>query len=310
MHATNGEKYYISFLDAYSKFTWLYLLHSKSQALVAFKTFKLLAENQTGLTIKTIQTDNAKEFHCFKSFINESGIQHRFTCPHTHEQNGAIERKHHHIVDMGLSMLYATSLPMNFWDEAFLTTSQIINVLPSSVIKGKTPHELLFHKKPDYTIFKSFGCACYPLLRSYNLNKLNFRSTCCLFLGYSQCNKGYICRSPDGRIYISRNVVFNEDIFPYSIPKYGFLPNTDVALVSQITPHVLIVISSSPSSIPIYDSITLPTSPLHNHTSSLAVTTTDCLVPLFNQNVHPMTTRVFWYFQAQIIYCISCLCAF
>jgi len=90
MHATNGEKYYISFLDAYSKFTWFYLLHSKSQVLVAFKTFKLLAENQTGLTIKTIQTDNAKEFHCFKSFINESGIQHRFTCPHTHEQNGVV----------------------------------------------------------------------------------------------------------------------------------------------------------------------------------------------------------------------------
>ena len=276
------------FLDAYSKFTWLYLLHSKSQALAAFK---LLIENQTGLKIKTIQTDNAKEFHYFKSFINESSIQHRFTCPHTHEQNGAIKRKHRHIVDMGLSMLSTTSLPMNFWGEAFLTASQIISVLPSSVIQGKTPHELLFHKKPDYTTFKSFGCACYPLLRSYNLNKLNFRSTCCLFLGYSQCNKGYICRSPDGRIYIFRHVVFNEDIFPYSISKYGFLLNTDVAPVSQITPPVLIVISSSPSSIPISDSIILPTSPLHNHTLSPAVTTTDCLVPLSNQNVHPMTTR-------------------
>ena len=54
MNATNSGKYYISFLDAYSKFTWLYLLHSKSQVLVAFKTFKLLAENQIGLKIKTI----------------------------------------------------------------------------------------------------------------------------------------------------------------------------------------------------------------------------------------------------------------
>ena len=90
---------------------------------------------------------------------------------------------------MVLSMLSAASLPMNFWSEAFLTAIQIINVLPSSVIQGKTPHELLFHKKPDYTIFKSFSCVCYPLLRPYNLNKLNFRSSC-FFLGYSQCNKG------------------------------------------------------------------------------------------------------------------------
>ena len=75
------------------------------------------------LTIKTIQTDNAKEFHCFKSFINESGIQHRFTCPHTHDQNGAIERKHRHIADTWLSMLSVTSLLMNFWGEAFLTAS-------------------------------------------------------------------------------------------------------------------------------------------------------------------------------------------
>jgi len=67
MYAMNGEKYYILFLDAYSKFTWLYLLHSKSQALPAFK---LLVENETSLKIKTIQTDNAKKFHCFKYFIN------------------------------------------------------------------------------------------------------------------------------------------------------------------------------------------------------------------------------------------------
>jgi len=151
MHATNGEKYYIPFLYAYSEFTWLYLLHSKSQVLATFKTFKLLDENQIGLTIKTIQTDNAKEFHYFKSFINESGIQNCFTCPHTHEKNGAIERKHRHIANMGLYMLFAASLPMNFWGETFLTTNQIINFLPSSVIQGKTPRELLFHKKPNYT---------------------------------------------------------------------------------------------------------------------------------------------------------------
>ena len=131
---------------------------------------------------------------------------------HTNEQNGAIERKHQHIAHMGLSMHSMTLLPMNVWGNAFLTASQIINILRFSIIQGKTPHELLFHKKPDYTKFRSFSCACYPLLRSYNLNKLNLRSFCCLLFGYSLCNKGYICRYSIGRIYVS-TCSFNEDIF-------------------------------------------------------------------------------------------------
>jgi len=81
------------------------LLQSKSQALVAFKTFKLLAKNQTSLKIKTIQTDNAKDFHCFKSFIDEFGMQQCFTCPYTHEQNGAIERKQHCLCSLWLRFL-------------------------------------------------------------------------------------------------------------------------------------------------------------------------------------------------------------
>jgi len=61
--------YYISFLDTHSKYTWIYFLHAKSQALTAFEHFKLLAENQNGFKIKTVQIDNAKEFVVFKSFF-------------------------------------------------------------------------------------------------------------------------------------------------------------------------------------------------------------------------------------------------
>jgi len=85
-------------------------------------------------------------------------------------------------------------------------------------------------------------------------------------------------------------LVFNEDIFSYSILKYGFLSKSDDAPVSPISPPILTVISSFTPSIPIFDHITLPTSPLHNHTSSPVVTTTDSFVSLSNQNIHPMTT--------------------
>jgi len=104
---------------------------------------------------------------------------------------------------MGLTFLASASLHIEFWGEAFSITTHIINILPSPVLQNKSPYVALFHKDPTYTHLKSFGCACYPLLRPYNTHKLDFKSTCCLFFGYNLYNKGYICLSPTGKVYIS-----------------------------------------------------------------------------------------------------------
>jgi len=76
VEATSGVKYYIAFLNAYSKYTWLYLLHSKSQFSYVFTRFKQYDENQTNYKIKYIQTDNAKDFISLQSFLNLHGIRH------------------------------------------------------------------------------------------------------------------------------------------------------------------------------------------------------------------------------------------
>jgi len=109
----NGSKYYIAFLDAYSKFTWLYLSHSKSQISYVFILFKSFVENQTNHKIKFIQTDNAKEYIALAPYLNNHDIRHQLT--YTHEQNDFIECKHKHINDIGLSLLVGATLPRNFW---------------------------------------------------------------------------------------------------------------------------------------------------------------------------------------------------
>ena len=93
-------------------------------------------------------------------------------CPHAHQQNGSAERKHRHIVEVGLSLLAHASTPLKYWDEPFITATYLINRLPSKVIGNSTPLELLYHQKPDYNSLKTFGCACYPNLRPYNHHKL------------------------------------------------------------------------------------------------------------------------------------------
>jgi histone deacetylase 1/2 len=62
------------------------------------------------------------------------GISHLVSCPHAHQQNGPAERKHRHIVEVDLSLLAYVSMPLEYWDEAFLTAVYLINRLPSKVI--------------------------------------------------------------------------------------------------------------------------------------------------------------------------------
>jgi histone deacetylase 1/2 len=67
-------------------------------------------------------------------------------------------------------------MPLEFWDEAFLTATYLINMLPSKVIHNDTPVHRLFGTQPDYQSLRVFGCACWPNLRPYNQRKLAFRS--------------------------------------------------------------------------------------------------------------------------------------
>ena len=157
------------------------------------------------------------EYEKLNSFFQRIGISHRVSCPHAHQQNGAAERKHRHIVEVGLALLANAAMPLKYWDQAFLTATYLINILPSKVIGYETPVARLLHEKPDYNSLRIFGCACWPNLRPYNSRKLSFRSTRCAFLGYSAQHKGFKCLDiSTGRIYISRDVIFDETYFPFA----------------------------------------------------------------------------------------------
>jgi hypothetical protein len=215
--SVGGKKYYVSFIDDYNKFTWIYLLKFKSEVFEKFHEFQKLVERLFDRKILTIQTDWGGEYQKLHSFFEKVGITHHVSCPHAHQQNGAAERKHRHIVEVGLALLAHASMPLKFWDEAFLAATYLINRTPSKVIDYMTPLERLFNQTPDYSSLRIFGCACYPNLRPYNRHKLEFRSKQCVFLGYSNMHKGFKCLEiSSSRVYVSRDVVFDETEFPFS----------------------------------------------------------------------------------------------
>jgi hypothetical protein len=207
----------VSFIDGFSKFTWIYLLKYKSEFFQKFHEFQKLVERLFDKKIIVVQFDWGGEYEKLNSFFTKVGITHLVSCPHVHQQNGVAERKRRHIVEVGLSLLAHAHMPHKFWDEAFLTATYLINRTPSKIISFETPLKRLFHTKPEYSSLRTFGCACWPNLRPYNNHKLAFRSKECAFLGYSNLHKGFKCLDiSTGRVYISRDVVFDEDVLPFS----------------------------------------------------------------------------------------------
>jgi transposase InsO family protein len=238
------HNYYVSFIDDHSKFVWIYLLRHKSEVFQRFQDFQKLVERQFDRKIRAIQTDWGGEYQALHSFFQRIGVEHHVSCPHAHQQNGSAERKHRHIVEMGITLLAHASMPLKYWDEAFFTAVFLINRLPSKVINDVTPLERLLGTKPDYTFLRTFGCAVWPNLRPYNTKKLAFRSKQCVFLGYSHMHKGFKCLDPkEGRVYVSRDVVFDESVFPFA----SLHPNAGALLRAalDLLPDVLKLSSSS-----------------------------------------------------------------
>lgn len=134
------------------KFCWkLYPLQRKSDVHNIFVQFKKMIELQLNTKIKQVQTDQGGEFRSLTEFFKNCGIIHRIICPHTHHQNGSIERKHRHICETGLALMAQSKLLLNFWEDAFSTTVYLINRLPSLNQNQITPLQLLFGKTPNYS---------------------------------------------------------------------------------------------------------------------------------------------------------------
>jgi hypothetical protein len=105
-------------------------------------------------------------------FFCNINISHQVSCPHTHQQNGVTERKHCHIMEMGLTLLAHASMPLKYWDETFLAATYLINRTPTKILYYDTPLHKLLGATPYYSSSRVFGCACWPNLRSYNAHKL------------------------------------------------------------------------------------------------------------------------------------------
>ncbi|KAJ9565484.1 hypothetical protein OSB04_001450 [Centaurea solstitialis] len=183
-----GKRYFITFCDDFSRFLYVYLLHSKDQAFEAFKIYKAEVENQKEKRIKILRSDRGGEYfnHEFDTFCEENGIKHERTPPFTPQQNGLAERKNRTLVEM----------------------VNCIRVIPTS------PYELWKGRKPDLSYLRVWGCIAYYRTPDPKRSKLGARDIKTIFVGYAINSNGYrLLDKETGVIVESRDVDFLEDKF-------------------------------------------------------------------------------------------------
>jgi hypothetical protein len=116
----SGYVYYVSFIDDYSRKTWVYFLKSKDEVFSKFKEFKALIENLSERKIKILRSDNGGEYTSkeFVNFCKDIGIKRELTTPYNPQQNGVAERKNRTIMEAVKTMIHDQDLPMCLWEEA------------------------------------------------------------------------------------------------------------------------------------------------------------------------------------------------
>ncbi|KAL0745175.1 hypothetical protein Bca101_100791 [Brassica carinata] len=208
-----NHKYFVTFIDEKSKYTWLTLIPSKDRVLDAFKNFQAYVTNHYHAKIKIFRSDNGGEYtsHAFKSHLAKHGIVHQTSCPYTPQQNGVAERKNRHLMEVARSMMFHANVPKRFWSDAVQTACYLINRVPTKILKNLSPFEVLNKSKPVIDHLRVFGCVCYVMVPGEQRNKLEAKSTKAMFIGYSITQKGYKCYDPEARrVMVSREVKFVE----------------------------------------------------------------------------------------------------
>ncbi|KAK8656122.1 hypothetical protein V6N13_108681 [Hibiscus sabdariffa] len=211
--AIGGFHYFITFIDDFSRYGYIYLMRHKSEALEKFKEFRNEVQNQHGKSIKALRSDRGGEYlsHEFDELLKECGIVSQLTPPGTPQWNGVSERRNRTLLDMVRSMMSHSDLSISFWGHALETAAFTLNRVQSKSVQ-KTPHEMWTRKRPSMSFMKIWGCKAY--VKHQMSTKLEPKFHKCTFVGYPKETKGYyFYNHKENKVFVARTGVFLEKDF-------------------------------------------------------------------------------------------------
>ena len=125
-------------------------------------------------------------------FYASKGVIHQTSCVETPEQNGIVEHKHQHLLNVMRTLLFQASLPPNFWCYALPHATYLINCIPTPFLHNISPYEKLHGRPCDISNLRVFGCLCYTNTLKAHRQKLDPKAHRCIFIGFKSHTKGYL----------------------------------------------------------------------------------------------------------------------
>ena len=231
-----GTKYFVTFIDDYSRYCKVYFLRKKSEVFDKFKQFEAYATNDCGKRIGTLRSDNGGEYMSreFEAYLNDRGIHHELTAPYSPAQNGVSERANRTLMESARAMMAKAGLPEKYWAEAVSTAAYLKNRVPTrSVAEKKTPYEKWYGRKPNVSHLRVFGCMAYAYIPdAIRDGKLSKKAQRLRFIGYSNQAKAYrLINESTSKVIIRRDVIFNELDFQDDSSKVTF--NDEVSIIPE-----------------------------------------------------------------------------
>lgn len=119
-------------------------LKEKSQDPTIFQQFRQMII-QFLTSIQIIHNDNGREYlnSILGDFLKKKGIFRQSSCVQTPQRNAFAKQKICHLLEVAHALIFTSHVPINFWGEAVLTASYLINRLPSKIPKFQTPLNIL-----------------------------------------------------------------------------------------------------------------------------------------------------------------------
>jgi hypothetical protein len=187
----DGFDSFITFIDDFLRYGYIYPIKERSEALDIFKTE---VENQHSIKIKVVRSNHGGEYYgChtpygqvpgpFVRFLQENDIVVQYSMSGDPQQNRVAERCNRTLMDMVRSMLSYTTLPISVWMDALKTTVHILNRVPSKSVP-KTSYEMWTGRKPILNYLHVWGCLTEDKLFNPSIGKLDPKTISCHFIGY------------------------------------------------------------------------------------------------------------------------------
>ena len=205
--SSTGFRYFVTYVDDYSRTTWLYLMKNRSELFSHFRAFYAEIHTQFHVSVQNLRNNVPKNI-CLNNF------------DHSCFRMASFIRHPVLILLLKMELLKEkidTLMPKHFWVDVVSTACFFINRMSSSVLDWTTPFQTLFPHKSLFPIEPQvFRCTCFVREVHLHVSKLDPKSLKCIFLGYSRVQKGYRCYCPSlCRYMVSTDVTFLENT-PFS----------------------------------------------------------------------------------------------